>query len=252
MSSNDSRFCRCRIVAIGFLAAAFFASHVNATKAAAIDLPLVHIAADLFPDLKSKSLNSNFALDGAAGNAVMRSRYASDISSDGKQVIIFGYQVDLTATYVIAGHPGVSAVTLDLPQPPMLMASANLSNAKLYIVDEDGAHPGIGIQSVDIDGGKMTFTFTTPLRAGTGPGNGDHSLWFGLVTNIRGKRGQISLSTLPVSQAAQQPPVKTATAKISTAQAATPPDKQKPAAAPVDLANPKLEAYLPLADTTTP
>src|SRR6185369_4988751 len=101
-----------RHLAVALLSHLAFFSLAGIARAADSDLPLTHLAGDQFPALKSKAFNSNFALDGAAGNAVMRSRYSSDTGADGEKVIIYGYQLDLKNTYALSGKPGAAAVTL--------------------------------------------------------------------------------------------------------------------------------------------
>jgi len=167
--------------------------------AAAEDLPITQVPADKFPLLKTKVFNSNFGLYGAAGNAVIRSRYSTDESTDGNRIYIYGYQLDLTAAYDVIGHPGVSAVTLDLPKLPDFDTSPKLpSGAKVYVITEGGANKGIDVQSVSTDNTKITFTFATPIRPGKKSGSGTHSQWFGLVSTTVASRGDAILTTLPL------------------------------------------------------
>lgn len=171
----------------------------SVASAATTDLPISHIAADKFPDLKTKVFYSNFALTDAAGNAVMRSRYGTDNSGPGDKVYVYGYQLDLKESYGVTGSPAVRAITLDLPVVPELVTAPKVSDeAKVYVIDGKTGDGGIDVQSAALVDGKLVFTFATPVKAGKGPGNGQHSLWFGLISSARAKHGQVILSTAPV------------------------------------------------------
>jgi hypothetical protein len=166
------------------------------------DLPITHIEADKFPLLKTKISNSNFALDGAAGNAVMRSRYGTQTNAAGEKTYVFGYQLELAATYGVSGTAGITAVTLDLAAVPPLVTAASLPDgAKIYVIDEaDTAKAGIKVQSAALVDGKMVFTFAAPVKAGKAPGDGQHSVWFGLVTSFHAKHGTVTLTPMPAAQ----------------------------------------------------
>jgi hypothetical protein len=199
------------------LAAAF-------TAAAAGDVPLAHIAADQFPDLKTKAFNGNFALEGAAGNAVIRSRYGGDDGGDGEKIYVMGYQVDLTNAYEVAGEAGVSAVSFDLAKAPAIVTWPKIpGDVKFYVIDETGGDKAIPLTSASLDGGKITFTFATPVTAGKTPGTGTHSQWFGFVTSTKPGRGQ---ATVTAAGQTVKPP-----ATPSTAAGGKPADNQTATAA---------------------
>ncbi|HVJ36022.1 MAG TPA: hypothetical protein VND94_23155 [Terriglobia bacterium] len=212
-----------------------------AARAAEQALAVTHIPADQFPTLKTKVFNSNFALDGASGNAVMRSRYSNDDGSDGEKIYIFGYQLDLTAAY---GQNGVTAVTLDLAKAPAFAQSPKLPDGtQVYVVNDSGGDGGIDIAAAAIVDGKLTFTFTAPVRAGKTPGSGDHSLWFGLISTLKAAHGTVSLTTL--GQGAPPP------AAPSLAAGGKPADNQQPgsSAATDSAAGPGIDVFLPVGET---
>lgn len=162
------------------------------------DLPISHIAADKFPALKTKVYYSNFALTDASGNAVMRSRYGTDKTAAGDKIFVYGYQLDLTNSYGVTGHPAVRAITLDLPAVPELVSAPQVSpDAKVYVIDGKAGDGGIDVQSAALVDGKLVFTFASPVKAGKGPGDGQHSLWFGLISSARAKHGQVILGAAP-------------------------------------------------------
>lgn len=170
-------------------------------------LTITRVTPQQFPALKTKFFNSNFGLYGAAGNAVMRSRYGTDDGTDGERIFVYGYQLDLTATYDVIGHPGVTAVTLDIAKVPALATSPKLPDGtRLYVISES-SDKAIGLKSAGIENGKLVFTFAKPLHAGpTSGGSGDHSLWFGLISTVAASRGDVLLTTLPVPKIAAQVP----------------------------------------------
>jgi hypothetical protein len=225
------------------------------TIAAAEDLPITQVPADKFPVLKTKVFNSNFGLYGAAGNAVIRSHYSTDESTDGQRVFIYSYQLDLTAAYDVIGHPGVSAVTLDLPKMPDLNTSPKLpSGAKVYVITETGsANKGIDVQSASADNGKITFTFATPIHAGKKSGTGTHSQWFGLVSTTVASRGDAILTTLPLPKTNAtvpinpQPSPQTATTQNPTTELSIAEPK------PVDpTVTPPLNVFVPVTPPAVP
>jgi hypothetical protein len=167
-----------------------------------IDLPITHIEPGRFPLLKTKASNSNFALDGAAGNAVMRWRYGTETDAKGDKTYVFGYQLELKATYGVNGPAGITSATLDLPAVPPLVAAASLPDGtKVYAADEDGGEKaGVNLHSAALVDGKMVFTFAAPVKAGKAPGDGQHSVWFGLVTTFHAHRGTVTLTPMPTAQ----------------------------------------------------
>ncbi|HVJ42308.1 MAG TPA: hypothetical protein VM639_12465 [Dongiaceae bacterium] len=208
-------------------------------RAADDALTVTHITADQFPILKTKASSSNFALDGAAGNAVMRSRYGTDDGTDGAKIYIFGYQLDLKAAYAVSGQNGVTAVTLDLPQAPAFATSPKLPDGtKLYVISEAD---GIDIASAALADGKLTFTFAAPVKPGKTPGSGDHSLWFGLISTQKPARGNLSLTTL--GQSAQPPAVP------SLAAGGKPADNQQPGSPVAAAGGSGIDVFLPTDET---
>lgn len=211
-----------------------------AARAAEQALAVTHIPADQFPTLKIKAFNSNFALDGASGNAVMRSRYSGDDGSDGEKIYIFGYQLDLKAAY---GQNGVTAVTLDLPKAPAFAQSPKLPDGtQVYVISDSGSDGGIDIAAAALVDGKLTVTFAAPVRAGKTPGSGDHSLWFGLISTLKAARGTVSLATL--GQSAPPP------AAPSLAAGGKPAGNQQPGSpAAAGSAAPGIDVFLPVGET---
>ena len=201
---------------------------------------LAHIPDAQLPELKNKAFNGNFALAGAAGNAVLRSRYGNDDGADGQKIYVFAYQVDLKAVYEVSGPAGISAITLDLPKAPAITTWPKLPGAvKFYVVDEDGSDKGVAVATAAIDGNKITFTFATPVNAGKTPGAGDHSQWFGFVTSTRPGRGPAEVIT--AGQTVKPP------AAPSTAAGGKPADNQTGSAAMTSDA-PSIDVFVPLGD----
>lgn len=227
-----------------FCAAALLtgAAAFHPAPAAADALTLTHLAPDQFPETKAKSFNSNFTLDGAAGNAVIRSRYSNADGADGEKIYVFSYQLDLKAAYEISGPAGINAVTLDLPKAPDFATWPKLPDgARLYVVNETGDDPGVDLSGATLEGGKLTFTFATPVRAGKTPGTGTHSLWFGLVSTTKPGRGKALMTTLA---AASPPP-----ASPSTAAGGKPADNQT-GNTPAALDQADINVFVPLGDQT--
>jgi hypothetical protein len=252
--SMATRLLATRLLATGLLLAGLTGIMAAAPgPALAEDLQITHVTSDQFPVLKTKVFNSNFGLYGAAGNAVMRSRYGADNAANGDRVFVYGYQLDLAAAYNVIGTPGVTAVTLDLPKMPDLATTPKLpAGAKFYVITEEGgANKAIDLQSASSDGTKITFTFATPVRPGKTSGTGDHSLWFGLVTSTVAKRGDVLLSTLAEAKAASQIPVNPQPSPQTAAsqnQSGNATSIAQPT--PVDpTATPPLNVFLPIADT---
>ncbi|HWT96191.1 MAG TPA: hypothetical protein VN229_01205 [Terriglobales bacterium] len=192
---------------------------IGPSTALAEPLPLAHIPGDQMPDLKNKAFNGNFALEGAAGNAVIRSRYGNDVGGDGQKIYVFGYQVDLTNAYEVNGAAGVSAITLDLPKATAIVAWPKLpGQVKFYVIDEDGSDQGVKLTAAEINGDKITFRFATPVNAGKTPGSGEHSQWFGFVSATRPGNGPVEV--IPAGQIVKPP------AAPSTAAGGKPADNQ--------------------------
>ncbi|HTI44847.1 MAG TPA: hypothetical protein VL462_00615 [Candidatus Nitrosotalea sp.] len=211
-----------------------------ATVTLAEPLPLAHIPDGQMPDLKSKAFNGNFALEGAAGNAVIRSRYGNDVGGDGQKIYVFGYQVDLTNAYEVNGAAGISAITLDLPKAAEIVAWPKLpGQVKFYVIDEDGSNKGVPLTAAEINGDKITFRFATPVSAGKTPGSGEHSQWFGFVSATRPGNGPVEVS--PAGQIVKPP------AAPSTAAGGKPADNQNGTAAVTSDA-PTITVLLPLGD----
>ncbi|HVI88272.1 MAG TPA: hypothetical protein VM659_08220 [Dongiaceae bacterium] len=207
---------------------------------AAETLPLAHIPGDQMPDLKNKAFNSNFALAGAAGNAVIRSRYGNDVGGDGQKIYVFGYQVDLKDAYEVAGQAGVSAITLDLPKAPDITSWPKLPGAvKFYVIDEDGSDGGVKLTAATIEGNKITFSFATPVTAGKTPGTGNHSQWFGFITSTRPGRGAVEVTT--AGQTVKPP------ASPSTVAGGKPADNQTGSDAIAGDA-PEIDVFMPVGD----
>lgn len=227
-------------------------SHIRLALAQDADLTITRLPEDQFPILKTKGLNANFGLYGAAGNAVLRSRYGTDTNPAGEKIYVYGYQLDLKDAYDVLGHPGVTAVTLDLPKLPVLATSPKVPDgAKVYVLTETGGTgaPGIDVQSVSADQGKLTFTFAAPVHAGPTPGTGAHSLWFGFVTTTAAQQGPAELATL-AHPASLQPPVNPQPSPDIAANQAAASKKTGESIAqpkPVDpTATPPLTLFLPL------
>jgi|GEM_PF-6291327 len=216
-----------------------FAVDFGAARAAE-PLPLAHIPGDQMPELKNKAFNGNFSLEGAAGNAVIRSRYGNDVGGDGQKIYVLGYQVDLTNAYEVNGAAGISAITLDLPKAAEIVSWPKLpGQVKFYVIDEDGSDQGVKLTAAEINGDKITFRFATPVNAGKTPGSGEHSQWFGFVTATRPGNGPVEVT--PAGQTVKPP------AAPSTAAGGKPADNQTSTAAVTSDA-PTITIFLPVGD----
>jgi hypothetical protein len=222
------------------------------------DLTITRLTEDQFPTLKTKATNSNFALYGAAGNAVLRSRYGTDADASGNKIYVYGYQLDLKSAYDVLGYPGVTAITLDLPKMPPLVTAPKVSKeAKVYVLTETGSSGdhGIDVQSVTANDGKITFTFAAPVTAGKTPGTGAHSLWFGLISTTAATQGQVNVETLAPAKASQPPVNPQPSPQVATSQAAA---NQKTGQSiaqpePIDPTKiPPLTLFIPAAAPTPP
>ncbi len=120
-------------------------------------------------------------LPGASGNARLQSRThvgKSGAPAAGKTA--YEYRLDLTQAVGIVNIPCVSALRLDFGPVTSLDYDKNGALEQVFVVTSGGLG-SVGLASADKVGNVITFTLAAPACAGSSPGKGDTSFFFGLA-----------------------------------------------------------------------
>jgi hypothetical protein len=122
------------------------------------------------------------ALPGASGNARLQSRtYVGKPGAPASDKTAYVYRLDLTQAVGIVNIPCVSALRLDFGAVTNLDYDKNGTLEQVFVVTSGGLG-SVGLASADKLGNVITFNLSAPVCAGSSPGKGDTSFFFGLAT----------------------------------------------------------------------
>jgi hypothetical protein len=126
--------------------------------------------------------SATITLTGAAGSGFLQSRtYKSTAGSAAAGRYAYEYRIDLRQAYGITNIPCVKSLSLDFGAPATLDYNGNtVADEQVYVVTAGGLGT-VKPTSADRSGSTITFQFATPVCAGSSPGHGDSSYFFGLA-----------------------------------------------------------------------
>jgi hypothetical protein len=162
-----------------------------AASAAAVPLSVVRVAAPAInckfdPSCKITVTDTvaNFTLPGATGNAFLQSRTSpvGKPGTVGAGKYAYEYRLDLRQLVGVVAAPCVTQLKLTFG-PVVSLNYDGLGGVEQVFVTTVGGLGTVAPSSVDKTGNVVTFNFNTPVCAGSSPGKGDTSYFFGLASN---------------------------------------------------------------------
>lgn len=118
---------------------------------------------------------------GIAGTARLQSRtYTGAAGAPGAGKTAYVYRLDLTDAAGIVNIPCVSALEVDFGPLSKLDYNTDGSADDVFVVTSGGLGT-VGLASADKSGNVVTFTLARPVCAGSSPGRGETSYFFGLA-----------------------------------------------------------------------
>jgi hypothetical protein len=124
---------------------------------------------------------ANIPLPGISGTARLQSRkFTGGSGSPAQGFYGYEYRVDLTDAVGILNIPCVQALRVDFGPVASFQYDGVGSTDQIYV--RTSGIGSIGLSSANKVGDEITFTFSTPVCAGSSPGNGATSFFFGLAS----------------------------------------------------------------------
>lgn len=168
----------------------FLLAFVLATAAVAVPLDVVTVG---FPAVNCKfdtdctitvnDFAKHFTLSGASGDGFLQSRRfpAGQAGTAGAGLRAYLYRIDLRQS---AGLLAIPCITqLRIPFGPVAPVDYNGDgNTDQVFVVTSGGLGSVGLASADQVGDQITFTFSPAVCAGSAPGNGQTTFFFGLAS----------------------------------------------------------------------
>lgn len=161
---------------------------LTAAPAAAAPLAVVTVAAPAINCVFNTSCKitvsdtvGTIPVPGISGTARLQSRtFLSGKGAPAAGKRGYMYRVDLTNAVGIVAIPCVSSLKLDFGPVTKLQYNGAGPPDDVFVVTAGGLG-AIGLAAADKVGNVVTFTFSAPVCAGSSPGKGDTSYFFGLA-----------------------------------------------------------------------
>jgi hypothetical protein len=162
----------------------------GAATAAAAPLTVVNVAAPAInckfdPSCKIVVTDSvaNFTLPGSSGNAFLQSRTwpKGKPGTVGAGRFAYEYRLDLTQLTGLTALPCVTQLKLTFGPVVSLDYDGNGTTEQVFVTTAGGLG-SVRPSAVDKAGNVVTFNFNPPVCAGSSPGHGQTSYFFGLAS----------------------------------------------------------------------
>lgn len=157
------------------------AAHAVPLKVVNVNSPAVNCVFNTTCKVTVNDTVGNVPVPGISGTARLQSRTypgAAGAPAAGKTAYV--YRVDLTQAVGIVNIPCVSGLKVDFGPVTALDYDKNGQLDHVFVVTSGGLG-SIGVASADQVGGTITFAFSAPVCAGSSPGKGDTTFFFGLA-----------------------------------------------------------------------
>jgi hypothetical protein len=162
---------------------------VAPTQTGSTNLKIVKVAAPAIncvfdPSCKVTVTDSvgNIPLPGISGKAVLQSRtYNGKAGAPAAGLVGYEYRVDLTQAVGIGKIPCVAALRVDFGPVSSLNYGGDPALEQVFVVTQGGLG-SVGPVTAVQTGKAITFTFKPSVCAGSAPGKGETSFFFGLAS----------------------------------------------------------------------
>lgn len=147
---------------------------------------------------------------GIAGKAILQSRtFKSKPSAPAAGRYMYQYRLDLTNAYGVLSAPCVTSLAIEFGAVVSTLDynKDGIAGDQVFVLTKGGLGT-VGPSSVDKAGNTITFVFATPVCAGSAPGNGDSSYFFGLTATSPPKAvtAKVKEATGPISNVPARAP----------------------------------------------
>jgi hypothetical protein len=171
----------------GFMAG-LFGSFVAATALAAplkivdVSAPAINCKFDPSCKIVVQDSSANFTLPGSSGNAFLQSRTwpVGKPGTVGAGRYPYEYRLDLTQLTGLTALPCVTQLKLVFGPVVSLDYDGNGTTEQVFVTTVGGVG-SVKPSAVDKTGNVVTFNFNPPVCAGSSPGHGQTSYFFGLA-----------------------------------------------------------------------
>lgn len=166
---------------------------VTPTQTGATDLKIVKVNAGIAkpftclfnPSCKVTVTDSigDIPLPGITGKAVLQSRtYQGEAGTPAAGLTAYEYRVNLTQAVGVGSIPCVASLAVDFGPVSSLHYSGGPTPEQVFVVTKGGLGTIAPVSAVQT-GRSITFTFQPSVCAGSAPGKGDTSFFFGLASS---------------------------------------------------------------------
>jgi hypothetical protein len=146
-----------------------------------VGAPAVNCVFDASCTVSVNDTVGTIPVPGIAGTARLQSRtYTGSAGAPAAGKTAYVYRLDLTDAAGILNIPCVSALKVDFGPVSKLDYNTDGSADGVFVVTTGGLGT-VGLASADKTGNVVTFTLSRPVCAGSSPGRGETSYFFGLA-----------------------------------------------------------------------
>jgi hypothetical protein len=165
---------------LSFLAAA--AAVASPLKVVDVGAPAINCKFDPSCTITVTDTTANFTLPGAVGNAFLQSRTwpVGKPGTAGAGRRVYEYRLDLTQLTGAVALPCVTQLRVPFGPVVSLDYDGNGTTEQVFVTTAGGVG-SVKPSSVDKTGNLITFNFNPPVCAGSSPGHGQTSYFFGLA-----------------------------------------------------------------------
>lgn len=157
------------------------AAHAAPLKVVNVGAPAVNCVFNTTCKITVKDTGGNIPVPGISGTARLQSRtYAGAAGAPAAGKTGYEYRVNLTQAVGVLNIPCVSALKVDFGPVASLDYDKDGQPDQVFVVTSGGLGT-VGLASAAQVGTTITFTFSAPVCAGSSPGKGDTSFFFGLA-----------------------------------------------------------------------
>lgn len=173
---------------------AFSLFYAAAVAAAPLDIvtvgaPAINCKFDTDCTITVTDSSDHFTIGPTTGDAFLQSRTwpPGESSTAAEGLYGYMYRLDLRQLAGLTALPCINQFTIDFGPVTPLDYNDDGNNDDVWVVTNGGLGT-VGPSSAEKTGDSITFSFNPPVCAGSSPGNGESSYFFGL-TSTRQPRG---------------------------------------------------------------
>jgi hypothetical protein len=184
---------------------AFLLGFASASAVAAGPLDVVTVGApainckfDTDCNITVSDTTANIALPGATGSAFLQSRTfpPGEAGTAAAGLQAYEYRIDLRNLAGVTALPCISQLRLDFGPVSLVDYDGDGNTDQVFVITSGGLG-SVGPSSASQTGDQISFTFDPPVCAGSSPGHGQSSYFFGLASTQPPRRVSAQVAYSP-------------------------------------------------------